>query len=295
MLRQLLRREIEPDPAQRRRLVAAMLLGGNVTVASGRDVGGDFARTPLCTARAQVACVVAYSTYAEDPTPSSRFGRSAAPPADNPSTLPGGRGYDVACTDPRPLAGVTGPFRLLVPSEPFAPGTIAAGIAVTAGGPPPSAPTTWVSPPDRGEGGCRWINDAHVLRLDPLPGSRRPHWFPEPNWGTHLVDVNLTLDPLVALVSQQAERWTRPDVRLTRRCLGGRLRVALSGGEVEFVRDADFKLGKRRALRDTAPAFGGLLERRTLRSTRARTLRAVVGLDEGAPARLVLERTLPRC
>lgn len=290
MLRQLLRREIEPDAVGRRRLVSALLLGGNVTTKAGDVMGGDFRQTPLCTRRAQVGCVVAFSTFAEDPPGNARFGRSTPPPANNPSTLPGGPGFEVACTDPRPLAGDPEALRLVTPSEPYAPGPIAAGIVITSGGTPPSAPTTWASPPDRFEGGCRRINGAHVLRVEPTPGSRRPAFFPEPTWGTHLVDVNLALDPLVSLVAQQAERWTRPDVRLTRRCVGGRLRVALAGRDTEFVRDVNFKRGTRLLARDTSAPF---LKR--VDAGRGKPLRAVADLRDGQPLRLVLSRTTPRC
>jgi hypothetical protein len=42
MLIGLLRRQVDTDPAQRRLLVSAMLLGGNVTVPVGGTVGGSF-------------------------------------------------------------------------------------------------------------------------------------------------------------------------------------------------------------------------------------------------------------
>ncbi|WP_372791440.1 DUF3089 domain-containing protein [Paraconexibacter sp.] len=295
MLRQLLRREIEPDPAQLRRLVSALLIGGNVTVAEGRDVGGDFRSTPLCTRRAQVACVVAYSTFAQDPTTDARFGRSRTPAATDQSTLPGGPGYAVACTDPRPLAGESGPLRILLPTEPYAPGPIAAGIIITNGGPAPTAPTTWVVPADRYTGACRTINGANVLRIEPVGASRRPNFFPEPNWGTHLVDVNLAYESLVALVAQQARRWTAPELRLTRRCVGrGRLRVRVSGPETEFIREVRFKFARRLVARDRSAAYERTLSGRTVASTRARTLRAVIRLDAG-PRRVILQRTLPGC
>ncbi len=196
VLRRLLREEIEVNSAQEELLVSALLLGGNVTVRAGQTSGGDFARTPLCTAAGQFGCVVAYSSFFADPSPSARFGRAEA-------------GLEVACTDPRPLAGISGPLRTVTPSELFAPGTILLGIIVTALGLPPSAATTWVSPPDLADGSCQTINGAHVLRLDPLPGSRRPTWYPEPGWGTHLIDFNVALDPLVTLVGRQAGAWQR--------------------------------------------------------------------------------------
>ena len=295
MLRQLLRREIEAEPRQLRRIVGAVLLGGNVTVAKGKTIDGDFRRTPLCTERAQVGCVVAFHTFAKDPPSNSRFGRSNPPPANNPSTLPGGPGFEAACTDPRPLAGWEAPLRILTPSKPFAPGPINAGIAITSGGPPPSAATTWVVPPDRFTGTCRRINGAHVLRYDPVGSSRRPADFPEPTWGTHLIDVNLAYEPLVSLVAQQAERWTDPQIRLVRRCVGGgRLRVGLGGRDREFARGVSLTAGRRLA-QGAGPAFTRTLSRRTVRRLLGRRLRAEVSLGLGAPERMVLTRSLPRC
>ena len=200
MLRELLAREIEANPDQHERLVSALLLGGNVTTAEGATTGGAFALTPLCTEPGQLGCVIAYSTFSQDPPAGARFGVRPGP------------GLEVACTDPRALIGSSEPFRLLTPSEPFALGVIAAGIVVTSlPGLPPTAATTWVSPPDRAEGSCRTINGAHVLRLEPHPGSRRPMWFPEPGWGTHLIDANIGLEPLVELVRRQAAQWNQSE------------------------------------------------------------------------------------
>lgn len=277
MLRMLLRREIEATD-QKRRMVSALLIGATFTVKAGQLTGGDARETPLCTREAELRCVVAFSTFAEDPPSNSRFGRP--PSAD----------LDAACVDPRPLAGTDGPLRALQPSEPFAEGPIAAGIAQTYGGPPPSAATTWVIGPDRWAGGCRRFGAVHVLRHEPLPGSRRLNFYPEPTWGTHLVDVNLAFEPLVELVRRQAERWTTPQLRLTRRCEGGRLRVTLDGREAEYVRDVNVKAGRRLLARDTEGPF---VQRVRTRSRAA--LRAVVYLTAGAPQRVVLERTLPRC
>jgi hypothetical protein len=277
MLRELVAREIEGNRQQRRRLVSALLIGGNVATAPGELRGGDFERTPLCSRRAQVGCVVAYSTFAEDPPKDARFGTAE-------------EGLEVACTDPRRLAGWKRPLNLLVPSEPFAPGPIAAGIVITSQGVPPSASTTWVSPPDRFEGACRTINGAHVLRLAPRPGSRRPGWFPEPSWGTHLVDVNITLDPLVRLVTRQAKRWTNPRLRLKRRCGKARTVVRPAGRELGFVRAARFKLGRRTLARDRKPPFRVAVGPRELRRGPARNIKAVATLKHGEPRRLALKR-----
>ena len=49
ILIRLLQQEVDRSPSVRRRLVSALLLGGNVTVPRGRTTGGDFAHIPACT------------------------------------------------------------------------------------------------------------------------------------------------------------------------------------------------------------------------------------------------------
>ncbi|XAY04215.1 hypothetical protein DSM112329_01045 [Paraconexibacter sp. AEG42_29] len=206
MLRQLLRQEIERRPEQRRRLVGAVLLGGNVTVAKGRTTGGDFRDIPICSARGEAGCIVAYSTYSTDPGAVSFFGSTQTDLTAAAFNTPRGAGFEVACTDPGVLSGIGGPVRVTLPTTPFAAGPINAGIIVTNGGPPPTAPTTWVEPADRAVGACRSINGANVFRYDPVDGARRPNEFP-PTWGTHLLDMNLGTERLTTIVGLQADRF----------------------------------------------------------------------------------------
>jgi hypothetical protein len=293
LLRALIRQEIDPDRAVRRRLVSAVLLGGNVTVRRGEDARGDFRAVPLCRRPGQFGCVVAYATFGQDPPPDAIFGR--LDPAVATPGLPSGPELEVACTDPLALAGQTGPLRLVVPSEPFAPGPIAAGLLVTLLGLPPTAPTPWVVPADRATARCISHRGINVLRHEPVGASRRFNWFPVPSWGTHLIDVNLTLDPLLEIVRRQAERYAAPQLRLTRRCVrGGRLRVGVSG-DVEAVRDVAIKIGRRLVARDAAAPFARVLSRRVLRRAGRGRLRAVVALQAGAPERVTLTRARPRC
>ena len=140
-LRDLLRQEIEPHRAQRRRLVSALLLGGNVTVAAGRDTGGDLGSLRACRSASQTRCVIAFSTF-EGSVPGGRglrpLGRSRAAPVL--CTNPGGaRAAAPAAIDP------------IVPSRPFAPGTAIAAALAGVGFPVPRS----------GAG------------LDPLPGRLR--------------------------------------------------------------------------------------------------------------------------
>jgi hypothetical protein len=51
ILRELVRREIDRRPRVRRRLVSALLIGGNVLVRKGRPAGGDFRNVSACVTR----------------------------------------------------------------------------------------------------------------------------------------------------------------------------------------------------------------------------------------------------
>lgn len=73
MIARLLKRHFDADPAMRERLVAALVIGGQLTVAQGRATGGTFTQLPICGARAERHCVVAYRSYSDgeeiDPGP----------------------------------------------------------------------------------------------------------------------------------------------------------------------------------------------------------------------------------
>ena len=53
--------------------MSALLLGGNVTVKKGKDVGGDFKHVRACRANRQIGCVVAFSTFKAQPPANSHL------------------------------------------------------------------------------------------------------------------------------------------------------------------------------------------------------------------------------
>ena len=105
MLIRLLRNEIDPNPARRRQMVSALLLGGNVTVKKGSDVGGAFHHIVACHAANQTGCVVAYSSFDAAPPANALFGRVRSASA----VLAGNAAVDpklqVLCVNPANLAG----------------------------------------------------------------------------------------------------------------------------------------------------------------------------------------------
>ena len=187
MLRALVRREIDRRPAVRRRLVSALLIGGNVLVRRGRDAGGDFTNVHACRRPAQVGCVVAYSSYDRTPPADAGF-----PRADGRLSrvigAPGPGGLRVLCTNPAALGGGRAPLR-----------------ALTAG-----SATPWAEYPGLHTARCRTHGVATWLGVtsppsDPRAAARFPAGSPAS--GLHLFDVNLALGDLLGLVDRQSAAY----------------------------------------------------------------------------------------
>jgi hypothetical protein len=207
MLRALIRREVDPNPALRARLVSAIIPGANATVAKGRLIGGDFSNIPACTAGGQIGCVIAYSTFNDAPPDNTRFGRTDTDPVGKALGLPAGPGVEVLCTSPAALAGTGERLDSLLPSEPFAPGVIAVLLLKLYNGAPPSADTPWLQPTDHYTGRCQTSNHANVLMISPVGDARKLTPSPDATWGVHLVDVNIALGNLVTIVGDQTRTW----------------------------------------------------------------------------------------
>jgi GH25 family lysozyme M1 (1,4-beta-N-acetylmuramidase) len=208
MLRQLIREQIDPKRSARKRLVSALLLGANVTVAQGEPDGGDFSRVPACEKPGQIGCVIAYSAFNETPPENARFGRPVENAASIAFDLPTGDGYEVLCTNPAALRGGAAPLETIVRSEPY-PGVIGALIVLMYGGAPPTAETPWVKPADRYTGECREEAGANFLAIEPIGSAKRLTPSPDPSWGLHLADVNIAVGDLVDAVHRQKRAWIK--------------------------------------------------------------------------------------
>jgi hypothetical protein len=195
VLRRLISEEVDRKPAVRRRLVSAVLLGGNVLVKKGSDRGGDFKHIRACRSRTQVGCVVAFSTFNATPPEGALFGRSSVK-ADR-----------VLCTNPAALGGGTAPIDSLVPSVPFAPGTVIGLETNQVGFVLPKVKTAWIESPGSYRARCSSANGANVLRIAARGGAPELNALPTPEWGLHLGDANLALGDLVRLVRTQGARY----------------------------------------------------------------------------------------
>jgi hypothetical protein len=199
ILARLLVHDIEGKPEQRL-LAGALILGFDVEVPEGKDVGGTFKTIPLCRAAGQSGCVVAYET----------FPASSPPPDDSRFTHPETPGTEIACTDPAALTG--GRLDPILATE------------TNLLGKPPLDPswaafvkpldTPFVSLPGIASGHCVDGPKASYLSISinappagsvwpaTLPGDLVVDGRPLKSWGWHLIDVNIAMGNLIDFVSK---------------------------------------------------------------------------------------------
>jgi hypothetical protein len=194
VLRRLIREEIDPRASARRRIISAVLLGGNVTVRAGGDRGGDFKNVRACRRDGQLGCVIAFSTFNEPVPANAIFGRTSDPK------------LEVMCTNPSALGGGSAKLTPIYPSAPFAPSVIGAAANLALGDlPRPSTP--WAAFPNSYSGKCSRARGASVLQVKPLHGAFPFRPSPDATWGLHLADANIALGNLANLVRSQINAY----------------------------------------------------------------------------------------
>jgi hypothetical protein len=207
LLTQLIRNEIDGKPSQSR-LVSALLLGTNLAVPNGKDVGGAFQSIPLCRSAKQVGCAIAYVSFRSTvpPPENSRFGRV---PGENMSA---------ACTNPAALGGGRGELRAYL--------SAGGGSIVGSAGeprpwvtPPQPIETPFVSVPGLLTAECVSNQRGSYLevtvrgnpldpRTDDIVGDVMTNGQVNASWGLHLIDVQVAMGNLVDLVREQARAFT---------------------------------------------------------------------------------------
>ncbi|MGO9456596.1 MAG: DUF3089 domain-containing protein [Acidimicrobiales bacterium] len=193
MLILLLKRLVDDNPTLRNRTVLAIILGGNVEVKTGSEVGGSFSHIPVCDSNGEAGCVIAYSTFPGTPPMGSLFGR----PGRGVSLQSGQTartGLQVACVNPAAVGGGTAPLDSYFPPT--------SGVS-----------TPWVEYPDLYTARCEHGDGATWLEVKKAEGGtdHRPvvSEVNGPDWGYHPFDVNLGLGNLVTDVAAAEATWSR--------------------------------------------------------------------------------------
>jgi len=202
----LISAQVDHQPAVLRRLLVAILVGGNLQVPTGKTVGSAFTNVPLCTSATQTGCAIAFSSYSSQPPADSVFGR----PGQGTSLQSGQTattGQQVACVNPAALGGGTGdldPY-LLTASQ-------------TEAGLKAAVHTPWVTYPGLYAATCEQGGGATWLQVTSLAGTSRTRPVVTeailpgaldtgPAWGYHGYEFNLTLGSLLLDVAGQEAAW----------------------------------------------------------------------------------------
>ncbi len=196
MLTRLVREQVDPNPAERHKLVSALLLGeptplGPIDVPIGGDVGGTFKHVRVCHFALQIGCVIGFSTFNAPVPANSFFARTSTP------------GMQALCANPARLFGGAAPLKSVFPTTPFAPGTTIGAVTGAVGFTVPPVDTPWIETVAF-SGRCEYANGANALQISGLPGAPTLHPIPDASWGLHLVDANIALGNLVDTVRVQA-------------------------------------------------------------------------------------------
>jgi hypothetical protein len=209
----LISAQLDHEPSVLRRLLVAILVGGNLQVPAGKTVGATFTNVPLCAAATQTGCAIAFSSYPSQPPADSVFAR----PGQGVSLQSGQAakaGQQVACVNPAALNGGTGdldPFMLTLTqtvSHPIDSGRLTEPVS-----------TPWVTYPALYTGTCEHGDGASWLEVTSLAGTSRTRPIVNddkvaglpggvgPAWGFHGYEYGLTLGNLLHDVAGQEAAW----------------------------------------------------------------------------------------
>ena len=196
---------LDHEPSVLRRLLVAVLVGGNLQVPSGKTVGATFTNVPLCTSGTETGCAIAFSSYPSRPPADSVFGR----PGQGVSLQSGQTakaGEQVGCVNPAALRGGTADL------EPYM--LTATQLTLTE-----HVSSPWVTYPGLYSATCKQGGGATWLQVTRLAGTSltRPVVNEEvvgdygggtgPAWGYHSYEYGLTLGNLVQDIAGAEAAW----------------------------------------------------------------------------------------
>ncbi len=206
VLTRLIKEQIDGKPIEGK-LVSAILMGTNLPVPKDADVGGAFKHISVCRSNSQTGCVIAFADFrANSPPPAnSRFGKAPD-------------GMQAACANPAALGGGSGMLNAYL---------AATRISTASDG--PREPFPWTDPPKPIETAfvkvpgllsAECVADEHgsylAVTVHPTPGGARTNDISGDvivngqvleDWGLHLIDANLTMGNLVAIVGDETKAY----------------------------------------------------------------------------------------
>jgi hypothetical protein len=208
----LISAEVDHEPSVLGRLLVAVIVGGNLQVPTGKNVGATFTKVPLCASGTETGCAIAFSSYPSQPPADSLFGR----PGQGVSLQSGQTakaGQQVACVNPADLTGHTAdldPYFLTltqVAPDPYIDFALKKPV-----------PTPWVTYPELYSASCKHGGGATWLQVRSLAGTSQARPLVKDNvvgnlggtgpaWGYHGYEYGLALGNLLQDVAREEAAW----------------------------------------------------------------------------------------
>ena len=207
LLTRLIKEEIDGKPIQKQ-LISAILMGTNLPVPKGSDVGGAFQHIPLCHSKTQIGCAIAFADFRATlpPPANTRFGKVA------------GDGMQSACVNPAALGGGSGKLDSYLSARRVAAASDAAAAPASWTTPEQTIDTPFVKVPGLLTAQC--VNNEHGSyiavtvhasekgkRTNDITGDVVVNGQTLQDWGLHLIDANLHMGNLVAIVGDEARAY----------------------------------------------------------------------------------------
>jgi hypothetical protein len=205
VLTQLIRDEIDGKPIEAK-LVSAILMGASLPVAKDANSGGAFKHIPVCRSDSQIGCVIAFADF-----------RANVPPPAASLFVRAPDGMQSVCANPASLSGGAGALDAYLSATHA---TILNDQIPRRAWTHPSQPirTPFVKVPGLLSAEC--ASNAHgaylAVTLHPTPGGARVNDISGdltydgkalPEWGLHLIDANLNMGNLIAIVGEETKAY----------------------------------------------------------------------------------------
>ncbi len=206
VLMRLIKEEIDGKPVQGK-LISAILMGTSLPVPKGADVGGAFKHVPVCRSNSQTGCVIAFADFRVNvpPPANSRFGKAP-------------EGMQAVCANPAALGGGSGLLNAYLSAGRISTGSDGPRAPYDWTVPPKPIETAFVKVPGLLSAAC--VVDEHgsylAVTVHPTPGGARTNDISGDvvvngqvleDWGLHLIDANLTMGNLVAIVGDETKAY----------------------------------------------------------------------------------------
>ena len=184
-------------------------MGTSLPVPKGSDVGGAFQHIPVCHSNSQIGCAIAFADFRANvpPPANSRFGKAP-------------EGMQAVCANPAALGGGSGVLDAYLSAGRISTGSDGPREPFDWTQPPKPIDTAFVKVPDLLSAEC--VADEHgsylAVTVHPTPGGARTNDISGDvvvngqvlqDWGLHLIDANLTMGNLVAIVGDESKAYLK--------------------------------------------------------------------------------------